>query len=230
MMQAIVLAGGQGTRLRPVVSDVPKSMAPIADRPFLFHLLERLERQGIIDVVIATGYMSDQIQRGLGSGHGKVRLRYSVECEPLGTGGALRKALMLVEHYPVFALNGDTYLDLDFAAMRRAHDNAGAGISMAVRPMTDTKRYGRVVVRDDRVIAFAPGEAGTPGLINCGVYLFNDGILAAAGLPEKFSFERDFLEPNANALSPLAFQTDGYFIDIGVPEDFARAQRELGTD
>jgi D-glycero-alpha-D-manno-heptose 1-phosphate guanylyltransferase len=228
-MQAIVLAGGQGTRLRPVVSDIPKSMAPIAGRPFLFYLLERLERQGIVDVVIAAGYLSEHIQRGLGSRQGKVRLRYSIEREPLGTGGALRQALMLIEHYPVFAVNGDTYLELDFAAMRRAHDAAGARISMAVRPLSDTGRYGRVVVREDRVIAFAPGEAGKPGLINCGVYLFGDDVLASAGLPEKFSFERDFLEPNAGTLSPFAFETDGYFIDIGVPEDFARAQRELGN-
>jgi D-glycero-alpha-D-manno-heptose 1-phosphate guanylyltransferase len=228
-MQAIVLAGGQGTRLRPAVSDVPKSMAPVAGRPFLIHLLERLEREGIVDVVIAAGYMSEHIQQGLGPSHGKVQLKYSVERQPLGTGGALRKALMLVVHYPVFALNGDTYLDIDYAAMRRAHDAANARISMAVRPMSDTGRYGRVVVQEDRVIAFAPGEAGKPGLINCGVYLFGHDVLASAGLPERFSFERDFLGPNLAEIAPLAFETAGYFIDIGVPEDYVRAQRELGA-
>jgi D-glycero-alpha-D-manno-heptose 1-phosphate guanylyltransferase len=228
-MQAIVLAGGQGTRLRPAVSDVPKSMAPIAGRPFLAYVLERLERHGVTDIVLAVGYRSEQVIAGLGHRHGGVRLRYSEEQEPLGTGGALRQALALTSEFPVFALNGDTYLDLDLAAMRRALGGSDARIAMAVRMMDDTGRYGRVVVESGRVAAFAPGEAGTRGFINCGVYLFAADLLASAGMPEKFSFERDFLEPNVAALAPLAFEASGYFIDIGIPEDYARAQRDLAA-
>jgi D-glycero-alpha-D-manno-heptose 1-phosphate guanylyltransferase len=226
-MWAVVLAGGQGTRLRSAVSGVPKSMAPIAGRPFLAYLLELLERQGITDVVIAAGYLSEQIVQSFGPRHGKLRLRYAVEREPLGTGGGLRNALALVEEFPVFALNGDTYLDLDFAAMRCAQDEAKARLGVAVRAMSDTGRYGRVVVEHGRIVAFAPGASQKQGIINCGVYLFAEDLLTSAGLPEKFSFERDFLERQISALAPMAFETDGYFIDIGVPEDYARAQREL---
>jgi D-glycero-alpha-D-manno-heptose 1-phosphate guanylyltransferase len=228
-MRAIVLAGGQGTRLRSAVRGVPKPMAPIAGRPFLAYLLALLERNGITDVVIAAGYLGEQIVQEFGPRHGTLRLRYAVEREPLGTGGALRNALAMVEDYPVFALNGDTYLELDLAAMRRALDDAKAPLAVAVRAMSDTGRYGRVVVERGRITGFASGAARQPGLINCGAYLFAADVLASAGAPETFSFERDFLERQVAALAPVAFETDGYFIDIGVPEDYARAQRELAA-
>jgi D-glycero-alpha-D-manno-heptose 1-phosphate guanylyltransferase len=230
-MQAVILAGGLGTRLRSVVSAVPKPLAPIGGRPFLAILLERLERQGIDEAVLAVGYKGGAIEAALGSRHGGVGLHYVHEDEPLGTGGALARALVRIERFPVLALNGDTLLELDLAAMLAAHRGAGARLTMAVRRTEDAGRYGRVIIDQGRVVGFAPGEAGRPGMINAGVYLFAENLFAGAGLPARFSFERDFLEPQASVLRPLAFEAAGYFIDIGVPEDYARAERDLaGSD
>jgi D-glycero-alpha-D-manno-heptose 1-phosphate guanylyltransferase len=226
-MRAVVLAGGRGERLRSVVNEVPKPMAPVNGRPFLAHLLDRLERRGIDDVVLAVGYLKEPIMAAFGERHGKIRIRYTVEDEPLGTGGALRRALSLVDAFPAFALNGDTILELDYAAMRRAHDAAGATLTIALRRVSDASRYGAAVVEQGRLVRFEAGGAAAAGLINAGVYLFGENLLADPSLPERFSFERDFLEARAATLRPLAFETTGYFIDIGVPEDYARAQREL---
>jgi len=227
-MQAVVLVGGLGTRLRPVVSDVPKPMAPIRGRPFLAYLLDSLERQGITEAILAVGYLRDVLMECFGEKHGDLRLRYSVEESPLGTGGAVAQAFRAVRQWPAFVVNGDTFLELDFQAMRQAHEAAGAGMSMALAPVADAARYGRAVVEDGRVVDFeAAGRAG-PGLINAGVYLFSADLLAAAGLPASFSLEKDFLQPNLSEIRPLAFDRTGYFIDIGVPEDYQRAQRELG--
>jgi D-glycero-alpha-D-manno-heptose 1-phosphate guanylyltransferase len=224
-MQAVVLAGGRGERLRSVVSEVPKPLAPVNGRPFLAHLLDRLERQGIDRVVLAVGYLQDQIVGAFGDRHGKLRIDYAIEDAPLGTGGGLRQALSMVDEFPAFALNGDTILELDYGAMRRAHDAAGAKLTIALRRVHDASRYGAAVVEEGRLVRFESGGAAKPGLINAGVYLFAENLLAAE--PERFSFERDFLEARAATLKPLAFETAGYFIDIGVPEDYARAQREL---
>jgi len=226
-MQAVILAGGMGTRLKSVVSDLPKPMAPVCGRPFLGYLLALLERQGITEVVLSVGHLRERIIDALGDRHGGIRLRYAVEETPLGTGGALRAALDLIDAYPAFALNGDTFLELDYRAMERAHRAAGADLTIALRRMPDTGRYGRAKVERGRVIGFEAGGQSGPGSINAGVYLFADNPLRDPVLPERFSFERDFLEPRIAALAPLAFETDGYFIDIGVPEDYARAQREL---
>jgi D-glycero-alpha-D-manno-heptose 1-phosphate guanylyltransferase len=227
-MQAIILAGGQGQRLRPVVRDVPKPLAPINGRPFLTYLFDLLQRNGVTEIVLAVGYLGEQIEAAFGSRWGSLALRYSVEREPLGTGGALRQALGLVDRFPVFALNGDTYGEVDLRAMREAHLRAASRLTVAVR-QTEGNRYGRVAVEAERIVAFAAAPDHPAGLMNCGVYLFAENLLADPVLGDRFSFERDFLEPRARRLRPLAFETQGYFIDIGVPEDFARAQQELAA-
>jgi D-glycero-alpha-D-manno-heptose 1-phosphate guanylyltransferase len=226
-MQAIVLAGGKGTRLQSVVSDLPKPLAPVAGRPFLAHLLGFLERQGVTEAVLSVGYMHEKIVDAFGSRFGRIDLRYAVEDEPLGTGGGLRQALEQVVRYPVFALNGDTLLALDYRAMLAAHRAAEADMTMALRRLPDTGRYGRAVIEAGRVTGFEAGGVAGPGAINAGVYLFGRNLLDEPSLPSSFSFERDFMEPRMAALAPLAFETDAYFIDIGVPEDYVRAQREL---
>jgi D-glycero-alpha-D-manno-heptose 1-phosphate guanylyltransferase len=226
-MQSIVLAGGAGTRLRPVVADLPKPLAPIGGRPFLAYLLSFLERQGVSEAILAVGYRSGQIEQAFGPRYGNLRLRYSVEREPLGTGGALRQALRLIDRFPALALNGDTYLELDLESMRHAHERASARLTVVVRRMAEIGRYGRVVTEGDRIVGFAAASGEGSGIINCGTYLFAENVLAAPDLPERFSFEKEFLEPRVAALRPLAFETQGYFIDIGVPEDYRRAEREL---
>jgi len=225
-MQCIILAGGEGKRLRAEVSDLPKPLAPIGGHPFLAYLLAHLERHGVADIILAVGYHNEQIVEAFGPRYGQMNLRYAIERKPLGTGGALRQALGMVDRFPAFAVNGDTYLDLDLGAMRRAHDGAKARLTVAVRRVVDTGRYGRVVVAHDRIVAFAASGAG-PGLINCGTYLFADNPLVEPRLPDRFSFETEFLARNVKALAPLAFETTGYFIDIGVPADYHRAQTEL---
>jgi D-glycero-alpha-D-manno-heptose 1-phosphate guanylyltransferase len=226
-MRAILLAGGMGTRLRSVVQDVPKPMAPVAGRPFLSHLLDYLEGQGIDEAILSVGYLRHAIIDAIGEQHGGIRIRYAIEEEQLGTGGGLRKALAMTHVFPVFALNADTLVHLDYRAMLRQQADAGANLSIALRAVDDTARYGCARVDDGRIVGFAAADRpGQPGLINAGVYLFGENVLAH-GQPPVFSFERDFLEPKIAELRPLAFMAAGYFIDIGVPQDYARAQVEL---
>lgn len=226
-MYAVVLAGGQGTRLQPLINDVPKPMASVKGRPFICHLLDLLQCHGITDVVLSVGYLREPMIQYLGKQYGGLRLRYAVEDMPLGTGGGLRNALALVEQFPAFALNGDTYVELDFEAMRRAHEEAKSRLTIAVRYVGDAVRHGRIIAESGRIVNFHADSQPGPGLINAGVYLFADNLMNDVLMQVPFSFERDFLEPRIKTLRPLAFETDGYFIDIGVPEDYARAQREL---
>ena len=225
-MLAVVLVGGLGTRLRSVVSDVPKPLAPVRGRPFLAYLLDRLDAQGITEVMLATGYLGGQVVEAIGDRHGRIAVRYSLEESPLGTGGAVRRALAMVDRWPTFVLNGDTFLALDYRAMARAHQRVGASLTVAVTSVPDAGRYGRVLITNQRVTGFEPKGVAGPGLINAGVYLFNRDTLPS-NVPQRFSLETDFLSPCLEALAPLAFDADGYFIDIGVPEDYQRAQREL---
>ena len=226
-MEAIVLAGGLGTRLRSIVADQPKAMAPVAGRPFLAFLLDTLIAAGFDLAILAVGYKSEQIREHFGERYRSLPLRYSVEAEPLGTGGAIKLAMAQVGATSVFVLNGDTYLDLDYAAMLVAHTQANATLTVAVHGVPDASRYGALDIDDGRIRGFF--EKGCPGprLINAGVYLLARDLLNRYSLPRAFSFEADFLMPTVKDLKPLAFQTLGIFIDIGVPEDYADAQKIL---
>jgi D-glycero-alpha-D-manno-heptose 1-phosphate guanylyltransferase len=223
-LRAVILAGGLGTRLRPAVGDTPKVMAPVAGRPFLEHVLGQLDAQGFVEVVLAVGYRKELIAAHFGASFRGLSLRYSEEQAPLGTGGAVRKALPLAGPGPCFVLNGDTWLALDHADMLRAHLASGAMLSMAVRAVPDVARYGAVRLEDSRVTRFEEKGRTGPGFINAGVYLLQPDLLAGPHLPEAFSFEADFLAARLPALAPLAWIADGPFIDIGIPEDYQRAQ------
>jgi D-glycero-alpha-D-manno-heptose 1-phosphate guanylyltransferase len=222
--QAIVLAGGLGTRLRAVVEDLPKVMAPVAGRPFLEHVLDHLAAQGLRRVILAVSYRREIIQAHFGEAYRGMALRYSVEEEPLGTGGAIRQAMDLAEPGLCFILNGDTWLDLDYAAMARAGQSAGARLVMAVRELPDVGRYGALEVREGRVTGFLEKGRSGPGAINAGVYLAATDLFDAHPFPPRFSFEQDLLMAHLKDLAPLAFTVPGGFIDIGIPEDFFRAQ------
>lgn len=224
-MQAVLLAGGLGTRLRSVVADRPKVMADIAGRPFLEHLLDRLQEQGVARVTLAVGYRHEDIVDHFGDSYRGVALRYSIETEPMGTGGAIRLALALQAAGPSFVLNADTWLELDMPAMLAAHIAAQAPMSMAVRCLPDVGRFGALDIADGRVRGFFEKGRHGPGVINAGVYLVRQECLEGLGLPERFSFESDYLMPFVARLHPLAFATQGDFIDIGVPEDYERARR-----
>lgn len=224
-MQAVLLAGGLGTRLRSVVADRPKVMAEVAGRPFLEHLLSRLASQGVTRVVLAVGYLRECIVDHFGDAWGGLAIAYSVEHEPLGTGGAVKQSLGLAGPGPCFVLNADTWLDFDMRAMLAAHRQAASRLTMAVRPLDEVGRFGALEIEGGRVVGFHEKGRSGPGAINAGVYLMDATAFDGLGLPERFSIETDFLVPQVSRLRPLAFEVHGDFIDIGVPEDYERAQR-----
>lgn len=224
-MQAVILAGGLGTRLRPIVSNLPKPMAPINGRPFLEYLLDYLLKQGVAHVVLAVGYLRDVIINYFGHSWRGLTLGYSVETEPLGTGAALKQAMRDMPDAPTVIMNGDTWLEFDLKSMLEAHRLSGADITVAVHHVSDAARYGSVVIERDRIVGFhEKGNAGA-GWINAGVYLFSPRLFDKLVLPDKFSFESDVLVPYVHELTLDAFQTYGCFIDIGVPQDYRLAEK-----
>lgn len=225
-MEAIVLAGGYGTRLRQIISDVPKPMAPVAGRPFLEILLTGLAQKGFDRVLLSLGYMADKVTSHFGDKFAGITLSYEIEASPLGTGGAVRQALSRCESDHVFVFNGDTYLDLEATEVQACWEASRAPIIVA-RDVPDTARYGRLDVVDGKVCNFAEKGATGPGLINAGCYVLPKNIFARAKLDQTFSLEADFLADEVHKQQFNVFVTNGLFIDIGVPEDYARAQTEL---
>ncbi len=223
-MQAIVLAGGFGTRLRHVVPDLPKPLAPVAGRPFLAILLEQLCGEGFESAVLSVGYRHEAIRNAFGDGFDRLALSYVVEDRPLGTGGAIRLAARACSGADVFVLNGDSYVELDFARMQAGHRQKQSRLTVCAITVADASRYGRVLVEDSLIAGFAEKGVGGPGMINAGVYLMRRDLLENLGLPAVFSFEQDVLAARLPELRPRIHPTRGRFIDIGVPEDYARAQ------
>jgi D-glycero-alpha-D-manno-heptose 1-phosphate guanylyltransferase len=224
-VEAIVLAGGLGTRLRGVVDDLPKPIASVHGRPFLAFVLDQLADSGFTGAILATGYRHEAIRSFFGADYRGLALRYSVELEPLGTGGAIRLACDGVHAGDVFVLNGDTYLELDFRAMLDAHAKSGADLTMAICQVPDVARYGTLELRDGTVRAFLEKGRSGPGWINAGTYILGPKLRARLRPHGAFSFEHDLLVPETSSIRPLAFRSSGRFIDIGTPEDYLRAQR-----
>jgi D-glycero-alpha-D-manno-heptose 1-phosphate guanylyltransferase len=223
-MEAIVLAGGLGTRLRGIVADLPKAMAPVNGRPFLAYLLDGLIVAGFDTAVLAVGYMSEKIRGHFGDRYRTLPLRYSVETEPLGTGGAIKLAMTHVDTPTVFVANGDTYLELDYGAMLADHQRQRSSLTIAVQTVPEAGRYGALDIDMGRIRAFLEKGRAGPGTINAGVYLLSRELLDRYPLPPAFSFEADLLMPHVKEIAPLAFMTQRTFIDIGIPEDYTRAQ------
>ena len=221
-MEAIILAGGLGTRLRSVVSEVPKCMAPVDGRPFLQYMLEWLSRYDVSHVVLSVGYLKEVIFSFMDSRACPFEISYAVEEEPLGTGGGIRLALTKCREDRVIVLNGDTFFDVDLDAL-----SFTAPVTLALKPMRNFDRYGAVDWDGELVTGFHEKAACAEGLINGGVYALVRSQLDFAFQPKRFSFEKDLLEPLAAAHLVAGQVQDGYFIDIGIPEDYARAQREL---
>jgi NDP-sugar pyrophosphorylase family protein len=230
-VKAIVLAGGLGTRLTRVTSEIPKPMAAVGSRPFLEYLLDYLIEQGSEEAVLAVSYKWEVIREHFGYAYRGMPLNYSVEAEPLGTGGAIRQALDVLPDNEVVVLNGDTLFRVDLEGLAKTHRSGRARLSIALKQVADCGRFGRVEVAPDGVIArFLEKSTGGPGWINGGVYMLNRGLFTDFPMPARFSFERDLVEPNIDHIQPCAFQSDAYFIDMGVPEDYERAQREIGVE
>lgn len=228
MMEAIVLAGGFGTRLRQVVADVPKPMAPIAGRPFLEILLGSLAQKGFSRVVLSLGFMAEKISGHFGSRFAGLDLAYMVEDSPLGTGGAARLAAEACTQDHVFIFNGDTFLNLEAAQIEKQWQAKKHPIVVG-RHVPDTARYGRLVVDGARITNFAEKGAAGPGLINAGCYVLATDALTGFLLNQPFSIENDYLVAEVLRARVEVFVTEGIFIDIGVPDDYARAQTLLAT-
>jgi NDP-sugar pyrophosphorylase family protein len=227
---ALLLVGGKGTRLQSVVSSAPKPMAAVGERSFLELLVGQLRAQGIRRLVMCSGYLAEQIEEKFGDGRGwDVSIGYSREQEPMGTAGAVKMAEGFLGGAADFVvMNGDSFLECDFARLIRFHRERRALATMAVVRVDDAGRYGTVrVAADGRVTGFLEKTgAGSPGLINAGVYVFSREIFAhlpnGAGSLEKEVF------PSILELGVHALEQRGMFIDIGTPEDYARAQESCG--
>lgn len=225
---AIVLAGGLGTRLAHITKDLPKPMASVNGVPFLQIVLDHLVRSGVGEIVLAVSYKWEQIRDFFATSWRGVPLHYSVEAQPLGTGGAIRQALQQLAQQDVIVVNGDTLFPVDLRRMLAQHEADQALLTMAVKAVEDAQRFGRLTLdADHRVSAFLEKGEGGPALINGGVYIVNRALLGVADFPERFSFETDLLEKHLRAIRPRAFVSEAYFIDIGVPEDYDRAAQEV---
>lgn len=250
--EAIVLAGGLGTRLRSAVPNLPKCMAPVAGRPFLSYVIDYFQQQGIEKFIFALGYknedfdnflriklnagaadgvMADGQPSGDGQLAGKRRsasYQLSVEEEPLGTGGAIRLACQKVSERNVLVLNGDTFFRIHLYELASFHNSREAACTLCLKPMQNFDRYGVVELDEDQNIRhFREKQYYKSGLINGGVYALDAGRFLEEDLPEKFSFEKDWLEKFYSSRRLSGLIQDGYFIDIGIPEDYERAQYEM---
>lgn len=221
LLQAIILAGGMGTRLKEVVNNVPKPMAPVGDRPFLEYQVLQLVRWNVRDIILSVGYKRDVIKAYFGDGdRWGARIRYSEEDTPLGTGGAIREAARLVTGENVLVLNGDSYFNLNFEAFHSFHENKKAALSLALVELHDTGRYGRVDIdKEFRILKFQEKLVNEAGFINSGIYLVNTGVLTMLPGDGPASFEKDMLL-KCQQLNMFGMPQTGFFVDIGIPEDY----------
>ncbi len=226
-MEAIVLAGGFGTRLAARLNGVPKPMAPIAGRPFLEIVLRQLRRCGATRVLLSVGYLHETIQAHFGASFEGMRVEYVIEETPLGTGGAIRRSLERVGENAALVLNGDTYLDADYAEMMRFHTAQKALMTLAVTRQEDIARYGGVRIVENHVAGFEEKGRSGPGWINAGAYVLSRDLPWPPQCTGAFSFEKDVLAVKVSELQPAAYPVQGFFLDIGIPEDFDRAQIAL---
>ena len=230
-MEVIILAGGQGTRLRSVVQDIPKCLAPVAGRPFLGYMLDYLSAYPVDHVVFSVGYLKEQVMSYVQAHSWPFSYDFAVEDTPLGTGGGIRLALEKCHGERVFVFNGDTFFPLPLDAVPFA-----GPVTVALKPMKAFSRYGAVTVipsgrSESRVshtiTAFREKAYCEEGLINAGVYAIDRTKLHLEALPARFSFEKDVLEPMAAARELQGWPVESYFIDIGIPEDYDKAQWEI---
>jgi D-glycero-alpha-D-manno-heptose 1-phosphate guanylyltransferase len=225
--EAIILAGGLGTRLQSVVPDLPKSLAPVAGKPFLGYLLDYAKQEGIEKFIFASGHKSDQVESFVKEYLPKGSYLFSVEDKPLGTGGALYKACGLASSANVMVLNADTFFGVSFLHLSIVHELRKAACTMALKPMKEIDRYGVVTVEKQVVVGFSEKNYHGTGLINGGVYALSKEAFLRQSFSPAFSFEKDYLEKVYGSRQILGLVSDAYFIDIGIPEDFQRAQTEL---
>ncbi|TKK68668.1 nucleotidyltransferase [Ilyomonas limi] len=226
--ECVILAGGLGTRLRSVVADVPKCMAPVHNKPFLAYIIAYLESYGIERFIFSLGYRHEVITQYLTMHFPRLNAELVVEEEPLGTGGAIKLCCEKTAGNNVIVANGDTLFKADIHVLAKIHLQHRADCTLTLKPMHNFDRYGVVELKeDDTVKSFKEKQFYKEGLINGGLYALNVQSFLNEDLPQKFSFEKDYLEALYHKRTMIGILQDAYFIDIGIPEDYERAQREL---
>jgi D-glycero-alpha-D-manno-heptose 1-phosphate guanylyltransferase len=226
MLPCLILAGGSGTRLRSVLGDeCPKALAPVGGRPFLGWLLQALARQGVSEAVLSVGFGRDSIKQFIASSGSEIAVSFVEEHEPLGTGGAIVHAMRTHGAPEMIVLNGDTLCDLDLNALCAYFYASDADMVMAAARVADASRYGTLSFDEEsrRLNAFKEKQEGA-GFVNAGVCVIDADCLIKREMPERFSFERDFLETSLQTVDVRVYAEVDAFIDIGVPQDYARAQ------
>ena len=227
-MEVIVLAGGFGTRLQHVVADVPKCLAPVNGQPFLAHLFAYLERQYCDHVVLSLGYKHELVLEWLKTKAFTFKVTWVIEKEPLGTGGGIRLASRKCKEEDCFVINGDTLYEVDLKKLWNEREIETKAI-IALKPMLNFDRYGTVVTNEDGYITqFEEKKHKDSGNINGGIYLLQSINTLFADFPDAFSLEKDFFEVEAGKGTLKGVICDDYFIDIGVEEDYNKAQKEIG--
>lgn len=234
---AAILAGGLGTRLRSAYAAGPKSMAPVGGKPFLDYLLRWLSSEGVEEVILCVGYKRSHIQRYVGAGRKwGLRVKYSIEKELLGTGGALRQAIRLVSCKRMVVVNGDTFVDVSLGDLLRFHESRNAAATVTAVEVTDSHRYGSLRLDEEqRIMAFLEKTKCTDGeksgtrkqFINGGVYVFEEDLLRSIHSNRQVSLEREVFPLLVTKKNVYGFATDAFFLDIGLPEDLRRAGSEL---
>lgn len=229
MLDAIILAGGQGTRLREVIKDVPKPMAKINNVPFLDILISKLETCPKINkIILAIGYKSEKITDYYTNSSCKKDIHFSIEQSPLGTGGALKKAFPLTNTENILVLNGDSFLDINLDDFTDFHRTKKSKLSIAIKEKNDASRYGKIILSKSNKIIYFQEKANTPsaGFINAGIYIFNREIFTSFPNKETFSLENDFFSALAQNFS-FGFPCNKTFIDIGTKNSYHNAQKIL---
>jgi len=226
--EAIILAGGLGTRLKSEFPDLPKCMVPVAGKPFIDHLISTMMGQGITDFVFSLGYKSEIILEHLSDHWKNLQYSYVIENEPLGTGGAILFASSKIRGSDYFVFNGDTLFIIDPHELFATHTKKEGLITIALKPMKNFDRYGNVAIdANQKISAFKEKTFCADGLINGGIYLVNKKCFLLPDLPQKFSFEKDVIEVQVENNHIYGHIFDGYFIDIGIPDDYRKADMDL---
>jgi D-glycero-alpha-D-manno-heptose 1-phosphate guanylyltransferase len=229
--QCIILAGGLGTRLRAAVPDLPKCMAPVAGKPFLHYVIRHFQNQGVEQFIFSLGYMHEVILDYLHNNYYKTQVKAVLEKEPLGTGGAIRLACEVVQSEHVLVTNGDTFFRIDVKRLSAFHFERQSECTVCLKPMTNFDRFGAVELKksNNAISNFREKQYYKKGLINGGVYALNVNQFMKKNWPQKFSFEKDYLEQFYTTDTIFGQAQDEYFIDIGIPEDYEKANVDFST-
>jgi D-glycero-alpha-D-manno-heptose 1-phosphate guanylyltransferase len=224
--EAVILAGGIGSRLKTVVHDRPKPMAEINGRPFLEYQLDYLVGQGITRAILSVGYKYESILQYFGNGYKTMELHYAIEDQPLGTGGGILNALRFAISDTLFIVNGDTFFPVSFSEMKKNFTLKNADLLIALHQVSNAGRYGTILTdRNRRILQFREkSDEDRAGLINGGIYLMKGELLLNRTFPMVFSFEKDFLEKYSGEMQFYGRVFENEFLDIGVPESYEQAK------